>query len=160
MKKLLNVGVVLTLWRRSKKKRYEWNEQQIMWILAANDQFLPASISTTTSTNSILDSIHAPRSRGRILTENTLFRGFSPVLHCQNHPAAVDGLRFSSGSAAIFAGLEFAGLFHLMCFAGVSPGYASIKSGRILSIRRRRIGPASGDIFPHNMRQENEVKTE
>ncbi len=108
----------------------------------------------------LLDSIHALRSRGRILTENTLFSGFIAVLHCQNRPAAVGGLHVSGGLAAIFAGLEFAGQSYLMCFAGKSPGYASIKSCHALSICRHGTGPASGDIFPQNMRQENKVKTE
>jgi hypothetical protein len=31
-KKLLNVGVDLTLWRRGKKKQPGWNERQILWI--------------------------------------------------------------------------------------------------------------------------------
>jgi hypothetical protein len=39
MKKLLNVGVDLTLRRRGKKKQFGWNEEQILLILAADDGF-------------------------------------------------------------------------------------------------------------------------
>jgi hypothetical protein len=42
---------------------------------------------------------------------------------------AVGGIPIFGGLAAIFAGLEFAGLLYLMRFAGESPGYASLKSG-------------------------------
>ncbi len=62
--------------------------------------------------------------------------------------AAVGGIRVS----ALFAGLEFAGLFYLMRFPDKSPGYTLHRSGRSKSVRRRGIGLASGSIYPQNMR--------
>jgi hypothetical protein len=47
--------------------------------------------------------------------------GISP--HCQDHPAVVG--RILDSGAAIFAGLEFAGLFYLARFEGKRPGEAS-----------------------------------
>jgi hypothetical protein len=78
--------------------------------------------------------------------ENTLFDGFSTGLQPQNHPVAVGGILMSSKLAPIFTRLEFAGLFYLMCFAGESPGYASLKSGHHTSACCGGIGPASGSI--------------
>jgi hypothetical protein len=64
----------------------------------------------------------------------------------------------------------FAGLIYLMSFAGESPCYASLKSGRHTSVHRHRIGLARGSTYPQNMRlvlpppltiaKKNEVKTE
>ncbi len=39
-KKLLKVGVDLTLQPRGEKKQSRWNEQQFLWILAAASRFL------------------------------------------------------------------------------------------------------------------------
>jgi hypothetical protein len=58
------------------------------------------------------------------------------------------GITIFGGLAAIFAGLELAGLLHPMSFVGESPSYASLKSGRHMSVHRRGRGPASGDIYP------------
>jgi hypothetical protein len=52
MKKLLNVGVDLTLQRRGEKKQYEWNELQVLQNYAAECKFLPTDISTPASTKS------------------------------------------------------------------------------------------------------------
>ncbi len=52
----------------------------------------------------------------------------------------------SGALATIIAGLERAGLLYLMCFAGESPGYASLKSGHHMSACCGEIGPASGSI--------------
>ncbi len=48
-----------------------------------------------------------------------------------------------SGLAAIFPGLEPAGLLYLKCSAGESPGDASPQSGHPVSVHRCRMGPAS-----------------
>jgi hypothetical protein len=62
--------------------------------------------------------------------------GFSARLLHRNRPGAVGGIPVFGGLAAIFAGLEFAGLLYILCFAGESPGYASLKSGHHMSIHR------------------------
>jgi hypothetical protein len=66
----------------------------------------------------------SPDAKGRSLIENTSFCGFSASLRRPNHLAAVGGILVSSGFAAIFAELEFAGLLHQARFAGKSPSYA------------------------------------
>jgi hypothetical protein len=104
-----------------------------------------------TSIKSFLDSMSSLRSRRRTLTENTLFSGFSADLHRQKHPATVGGILISDELAAIIVGLEFAGLLYQMRFAGKSPGYVSLKSGRLTPIHRPGIGPASGSIYLQNM---------
>jgi hypothetical protein len=53
--------------------------------------------------------------------------------------------------AAIFAGLEFAGLRHQARFAGKSPSYASLKSKRPTSVHRSGIGPESGGPDPQHI---------
>jgi hypothetical protein len=53
--------------------------------------------------------------------------------------------------AAIFAGLEFAGLLFITHFAGERPGYASLKSGRSISVHRRRMGLANGRMNLQNI---------
>jgi uncharacterized membrane protein len=57
--------------------------------------------------------------------ENTPFGGFSTGLQCPNQLAVVGGILVFSGLAAIFAGLEFAGLLNRQRFAAIRPGYAS-----------------------------------
>jgi hypothetical protein len=52
----------------------------------------------------------APEAEGRSLTENMSFSGFSSSLRRPNHLATVGGILVFRGLAAIFAGLEFAGL--------------------------------------------------
>jgi hypothetical protein len=54
--------------------------------------------------------------------------------------------------AAIFAGLEFAGLLNRQRFAAKRSGYASRKFGGLTSVRRWGIRPASGGIDPQNIR--------
>jgi hypothetical protein len=90
-------------------------------------------------------------SSGRILMENTPFSGFSSGLCRQNCLAIVGGIHISGGLAAIFAGLEFAGLLYMMRFAGESPGYASFKSEPPTSVHPRRIGPVRGGIYLQNL---------
>jgi hypothetical protein len=116
MKKLLNVDVDLTLQRRVKKKQFGRNGRQILQILAADAWFLQGKVSTRMSTNSFINSIHSPRSRGLILRENTPVGRFGAGLHCQNRLAAVDGICVSGGLANIFARLKFAGLLYIMRF--------------------------------------------
>jgi hypothetical protein len=65
--------------------------------------------------------------------------------------SAIGGISLFGGLAAIFAGLEFAGLLYITRFAGKSPGYASLKSGRPISVHRRGMWPASGGIYLQNM---------
>jgi hypothetical protein len=52
VKKLLKVGLALTLRRKGGKNRCERNERQISWIYAAEGQFSPANVKTPTSTKS------------------------------------------------------------------------------------------------------------
>ncbi len=75
----------------------------------------------------------------------------SSAVMCLNHPAAVAGIPIFGGLAAIFGGLEFAGLLYLTCFSGKSPGYASLKSGHHTSVHCSGIGPASSCIYPQNI---------
>jgi hypothetical protein len=90
----------------------------------------------------------SPEAEGRSLIENTSFYGFSAGLRRPNRLAAVGGILVFSGLAAIFAGLEFAGLWHQASFAGKSPSYASLKSKRPTSVHRSGIGPESGGPDP------------
>ncbi len=57
--------------------------------------------------------------------ENTPFGGFSAGLRRPNQLAAVGGILVFGGLAAIFAELEFAGLFNRQRLAAKRPGYAS-----------------------------------
>jgi hypothetical protein len=93
----------------------------------------------------------SPKARGRSLTENTSFCGFSAGLRRPNQLAAVGGILVFGGLAAIFAGLEFAGLRHQARFAGKSPSYASLKSKRPTSVHRSGIGPESGSPDPQQI---------
>jgi hypothetical protein len=52
----------------------------------------------------------SPEAEGRSLIENMSFCGFSAGLRRPNRFAAVGGILVFGGLAAIFAGLEFAGL--------------------------------------------------
>jgi hypothetical protein len=52
VKKLLNVGLGLRLWRKGGKNRCERNERQIQQIYAAEGWFLPANMKKPTSTKS------------------------------------------------------------------------------------------------------------
>jgi hypothetical protein len=97
MKKLSNVGVDLTLWRRGERKRFGGMSSRYCGFMAANDQFSLANVSTSMSTNGFLDSMHTPSSRGRILMEITPFSGFSAGLSRQNRLVAVCGIRVSGG---------------------------------------------------------------
>ena len=85
------------------------------------------------------------------MTENTTAGGFSAGPHRQNHPEDLSGILDSGGLAAIFAGLEPAGLLFLQRFAGKRPGEASQKFGRPRSAHRRKIGPGSGGINLKNV---------
>ncbi len=78
------------------------------------------------------------------MIENMSFFGFNAGLRRPNHLAAVGGILVFGGLAALFAGLEFAGLRHQARFAGKSPSYASLKSKRPTSVHRSGIGPESG----------------
>jgi hypothetical protein len=93
----------------------------------------------------------SPEAEGRSLIENTSFCGFSTGLRRPNHLAAVGGILAFGGLAAIFAGLEFAGLRHQACFAGKSPSYASLKSKRPMSVHRSGIGQESGGPDPQHI---------
>jgi hypothetical protein len=90
----------------------------------------------------------SPEAEGRSLIENTSFCEFSPGLRRPNHLAAVGRILVFGGLAAIFAGLEFAGLRHQAPFAGKRPSYASLKSKRPTSVHRSGIGPESGGPDP------------
>jgi hypothetical protein len=57
--------------------------------------------------------------------ENTPFGGFSTGLCRLNQLAAVGGILVFGGLAAIFAELEFAGLFNWQHLAAKRSGYAS-----------------------------------
>ncbi len=57
--------------------------------------------------------------------ENTAFGGFIAGLRRLNQLAAVGGILVFSGLAAIFAELEFAGLFNRQRHAAKRSGYAS-----------------------------------
>ena len=85
------------------------------------------------------------------MTENTTAGGFSAGPHRQDHPAVLCGILDSDGFAAIFAGLQHAGLLFLQRIAGKSPSDASRKSGCPTSVHRRGIGPDIGGISPKNM---------
>jgi hypothetical protein len=50
VKKVLNVGLGLTLWRKGGKIRCERNERQIKQIYAVEGRFSPANVKTPTST--------------------------------------------------------------------------------------------------------------
>jgi hypothetical protein len=83
--------------------------------------------------------------------ENTPFGGFSAGLRRPNHLAVIAGILVFSGLAAIFAGLEFAGLLNRQRFAAKRTGYASRKFGGHTSVHCCGIRPASGGIDPQNM---------
>jgi hypothetical protein len=93
----------------------------------------------------------SPEAEGRSLIENTSFCRFSADLRRPNHLAAVGGILVFGGLAAIFAGLEFAGLRHQAHFASKSPSYASLKSKRPMSVHRSGIGPESGGQDPQHI---------
>ncbi len=57
--------------------------------------------------------------------ENSPFGGFSAGLRRLNQLAVVGGILVFSGLAAIFTGLEFAGLFNQQRLAAKRSGYAS-----------------------------------
>jgi hypothetical protein len=63
----------------------------------------------------------------------------------------VGSIPIFGGLAAIFAGLEFAGLLYLAHFAGERPGNNSRQFERPISIHHRGMGTASGDIYLQNM---------
>ncbi len=92
--------------------------------------------------------MRSPKAEGRSLIENMPICGFSAGLRRPNHLAAIGGILVFGGLAAIFAGLEFAGLRHQACFAGKSPSYASLKSKRPTSVHGSGIGPESGGPDP------------
>ncbi len=64
---------------------------------------------------------------------------------------AVGGIPIFGGLAAIFAGLEFAGLLYLARFAGERLDNNSRQFERPISVHRRGMGPASGGIYLQNM---------
>jgi hypothetical protein len=64
---------------------------------------------------------------------------------------AVGGIPIFCGLAAIFNGLEFAGLFYLTRFAGERPGNNSRLFEHPISVHRCGMGPASGGIYLQNM---------
>ncbi len=83
--------------------------------------------------------------------ENTPFGGFSAGLRRSNKLAAVGGILVFGGLAAIFAELEFAGLFNWQRLAAKRPGYVSRKFCGPTSVRRCGIGLASGGSDKQNM---------
>ncbi len=93
----------------------------------------------------------SPEAEGRSLIENTSFCGFSAGLRRPNHLVADGGILVFGGFAAIFAGLQFAGLRHQACFAGKSPSYTSLKSKRPTSVHRSGIGPERGGPDPQHI---------
>ncbi len=93
----------------------------------------------------------SPEAEGRSLIEHTSFCGFRAGLRRPNRLAAVGGILAFGGLAAIFAGLEFAGLRHQARFAGKSPSYASLKSKRPTSVHRSGIGPERGGPDPQHI---------
>jgi hypothetical protein len=97
LKKLLNFGVDLTLQRRGKKKRYRgrMSNRFCRFRLLMTGFHRQTDISTTTSTNSFLDNMHSPRSKGCILMEICLLVDFGAGV-CQIHPAAVGGIPVSA----------------------------------------------------------------
>ncbi len=124
-----------------------WGEDLVDLPLP-NGWSLPVHVSMPPSTKSLWNSMWSTRSRGGIPMDNLSFGRFSSDLHFQNRPAPIGGILDSSGLAAIFAGLEFAGLLHLQHFAGKSPGYAT---GHPTSIHRRGMGPTSSVIHPQDL---------
>jgi hypothetical protein len=91
------------------------------------------------------------------LAKNLFSSGFIAG-HRQDHPAVVGGILDSSGSTAIFAGLEFifarlefAGLLYPACFVGKRPGNTSHRFDCPRSIHRPGMGPASGGIHPQKL---------
>jgi hypothetical protein len=62
---------------------------------------------------------------GHSLTQNSPFGGLSAGLRRLNQLAAVGGILVFGGLAAIFAELEFAGLFNRQRLAAKRSGYAS-----------------------------------
>ena len=67
----------------------------------------------------------SPGPEGRSLTENTPFGGFSAGLRRLNQLEAVAEILVFGGLAAIFAELEFAGLFNRQRHAAKRSGYTS-----------------------------------
>jgi hypothetical protein len=82
--------------------------------------------------------------------ENMSFGRFIAGPHHQDHPSALGGILDSSRLAAIFAGLEFAGLLCLQRFADDSPGNASYQSSRPMPVHRHKMRTDRGKIHPHN----------
>jgi hypothetical protein len=121
MKKLLDNGLDLTWQPRGRKKRCKRNEQ---WIYTADSGFCRRTCQRW----------HLPRAfetpcgplgpEGHSLTENTPFGGFSNGLLLKP-PSGCCRIQIFGGLAAIFPGLEFAGLLYPMRYVGKSPGYAS-----------------------------------
>jgi hypothetical protein len=67
----------------------------------------------------------SPEAEGRSLIENTSFCGFSAGLRRSNQLAVIGGILVFGGLAAIFAELEFTGLFNRQLLAAKRSGYAS-----------------------------------
>ncbi len=79
--------------------------------------------------------------------ENTSFGKFNASPHPQNHPVIVGRFLGSGELAAIFAGLELAGLLNLVRFAGESPGGTAC----LMSVLGHRMEAASDGIHPQNL---------
>jgi hypothetical protein len=79
------------------------------------------------------------------------FGEFSAGLRRLNQLAAVGGILFLGGLAAIFAELEFAGLFNRQRLAAKRSGYASHKFCGPTSVRRCGMEPESGGPDPQNI---------
>ncbi len=124
MKKLLNEPD-LNLdkgWERSDASGMSGRSYRFMPLMPG---FRWPNMSTPTSTKSFWDSLSSPGSKRHILMENMFFSRISAGPHCQDRPAVLSGILDSGGLAAIFAGLEPAGLLYLSHFAGESPGSSS-----------------------------------
>jgi hypothetical protein len=117
VKKLLNVGLDLTLWQKGIKKPPERNEWQICGF-----RLSLAGCCQQTCRCQHLQALlrqHLVPWVQRIYPFKKC--AFWRIL-CRSAPqkpsAAVGGIPIFGGLAAIFAGLEFAGHLYLMCFAG------------------------------------------
>jgi hypothetical protein len=158
MKKLLNVGVDLTLRQRGKKKQggrkeatqAEWAADIVdfgcQWPVFTGER-LNADVYQQLFRQHASPWVQGMYRDGKICLSVDSALSYAPKTAEQ----MVCGIRVSVGSAAIFTRIEFAGLLYIMCFAGKSPGYASHKPGRSTSVLRRGIEPASCTIYPQNM---------
>ncbi len=111
--KAVNDGMDLRQRWRGGKKGYK--QMAGFADLRCNGQFLQVNVSTRISTKSFWESMRFPGFRRRILAENMAFGRFSASPCRQDHSAVVGVIMDSGRMATIFASLEFAGLFYLVC---------------------------------------------